>query len=261
MNDSGHPSAKAWYERALDAVIEASAIVATIGLGAIVVMYCIEIFSRYFLNAPTTWANDFIVFTLCAAIFVMMPEITRSGGHVAVTLLTDLMPEKFSPRCAPCAGVRWLRGMPVRRLHQPAGEHQPICQRFADGDDDYRAKVDDHDVHHLRSWRFRAGISASGCFSCAARQRQHDRLKARTHAHRHNRSCRCDHGAADSVRAWAADRRGVPAGQSGRRNVADGSGGVRHVRQLPCSTPAQLSNLRQSRCFFWSANCCSAGAP
>ena len=55
-------------------------------------MYSIEIFSRYFLNAPTTWANDFIVFTLCASIFLMMPEITRSGGHVAVTLLTDLLP-------------------------------------------------------------------------------------------------------------------------------------------------------------------------
>lgn len=56
-------------------------------------MYSIEIFARYFLNAPTTWANDYIVFTLCAAIFLMMPEITRSGGHVAVTLLTDMLPE------------------------------------------------------------------------------------------------------------------------------------------------------------------------
>jgi C4-dicarboxylate transporter, DctQ subunit len=82
-----------WLGQGLDWLIETSAVLATIGLGAIVIMYSIEIFSRYFLNAPTTWANDFIVFTLCASIFLMMPEITRSGGHVAVTLFTDLLPE------------------------------------------------------------------------------------------------------------------------------------------------------------------------
>lgn len=81
------------FAKVLHGLIETSAILATIGLGAIVVMYSIEIFSRYFLNAPTTWANDFIVFTLCASIFLMMPEITRTGGHVAVTLVTDILPE------------------------------------------------------------------------------------------------------------------------------------------------------------------------
>lgn len=94
MSDASLRSDETWYGRSLDWLIEASAIVATIGLGGIVVMYCIEIFSRYFLNAPTTWANDYIVFTLCAAIFLMMPEITRSGGHVAVTLLTDMLPDR-----------------------------------------------------------------------------------------------------------------------------------------------------------------------
>lgn len=94
MDDTAGPAAVAWYNRLLNLLIEISAIIATIGLGAIVVMYSIEIFSRYFLNAPTTWASDFIVFTLCASIFMMMPEITRSGGHVAVTLLTDLLPER-----------------------------------------------------------------------------------------------------------------------------------------------------------------------
>jgi C4-dicarboxylate transporter DctQ subunit len=92
MDDTSDVRPPAWYDRLLNGLIEFSAIFATIGLAAIVIMYSIEIFSRYFLNAPTTWASDFIVFTLCASIFMMMPEITRSGGHVAVTLLTDLLP-------------------------------------------------------------------------------------------------------------------------------------------------------------------------
>ena len=94
MDDSSPSPAHAWYDRVLNILVEISAIVATLGLAAIVVMYSIEIFSRYFLNAPTTWANDLIVFTLCASIFLMMPEITRSGGHVAVTLLTDSLPHE-----------------------------------------------------------------------------------------------------------------------------------------------------------------------
>jgi len=92
MSDANEHRPAAWYDRLLNGLIELSAVFATLGLGAIVVMYSIEIFSRYFLNAPTTWASDFIVFTLCVSIFMMMPEITRSGGHVAVTLLTDLLP-------------------------------------------------------------------------------------------------------------------------------------------------------------------------
>jgi len=97
MTDAQDRPRRAWYDRALDGVIGLCAILATVGLGSIVVMYCIEIFARYFLNAPTIWANDFIVFVLCISIFLMMPEITRSGGHVAVTLLIDNLPRRAQP--------------------------------------------------------------------------------------------------------------------------------------------------------------------
>lgn len=80
------------FDAILHSVTRASAFLATLGLIAILLMYWIEIFSRYFLNSPTSWAGDMTAFTLCAAIFLMMPEITRTGGHVAVTLLTDLLP-------------------------------------------------------------------------------------------------------------------------------------------------------------------------
>ncbi len=79
--------------RFLDGLISLSAQLATAALIAVLLMYWFEIFSRYFLNAPTAWASDMTAFTLCAAIFLMMPEITRTGGHVAVTLLTDLLPQ------------------------------------------------------------------------------------------------------------------------------------------------------------------------
>lgn len=96
------------FNAAFDRLVSACAWLATAMLIAILLMYWIEIFSRYFMNSPTSWASDMTAFTLCAAIFLMMPEITRSGGHVAVTLLTDMLPGRSGvlARCAiACAGA------------------------------------------------------------------------------------------------------------------------------------------------------------
>ena len=64
----------------------------TIALGVITFSYCYEVLVRYIFNAPTTWANELVSYSLCASVFLMMPHVTKKGGHVAVTLFVDIAP-------------------------------------------------------------------------------------------------------------------------------------------------------------------------
>ena len=62
-----------------------------ISLGMIVVCYCYEVAARYFFNSPTEWAHDTASYLLCAMIFLAIPEITRTSGHIAITILLDFL--------------------------------------------------------------------------------------------------------------------------------------------------------------------------
>lgn len=90
----------------------AAAAVAIIGLSS-----CYEVAARYLFSAPTTWAYDATGYLFCAAIFLSMPQLSRSGGHVAITIASDLA----SPRLhlllksliqiagvAACTAVAWI---------------------------------------------------------------------------------------------------------------------------------------------------------
>lgn len=61
-------------------------------LGAIVLIYAFEVTSRYLFGAPTLWASDFVSFLLLISVFTTAPWLTREGGHVAVTIVPDMLP-------------------------------------------------------------------------------------------------------------------------------------------------------------------------
>lgn len=63
-------------------------------LAVILFSYCYEVVSRYFFNAPTWWADMFVSYSLCIGCFLMMPHVTRTKGHVAVTFLLEMLPGK-----------------------------------------------------------------------------------------------------------------------------------------------------------------------
>lgn len=65
----------------------------TIALGVITFAYCYEVLARYVFDAPTTWANELVSYSLCASVFLMMPHVTQKGGHVAITLFVDIAPK------------------------------------------------------------------------------------------------------------------------------------------------------------------------
>ena len=77
-----------------DAVTSASFVGAAAVLAAIAFSFCYEVTARYFFGAPTSWANAFVSYLLCAAIFLAVPELTRRRAHVAINLLLDRLPSK-----------------------------------------------------------------------------------------------------------------------------------------------------------------------
>jgi TRAP-type C4-dicarboxylate transport system permease small subunit len=58
-------------------------------LALIAISFSYEVVARYFFGAPTSWANAFVAYFLCASIFLAAPELTRRRAHVAVTILSD----------------------------------------------------------------------------------------------------------------------------------------------------------------------------
>ena len=74
-----------------DAVTLAGFHLSKLCLGIIVFAYCFEVFARYFFGAPTWWSNEAVQYSLCIGCFLMMPHVTKEKGHVAVTVLLDMM--------------------------------------------------------------------------------------------------------------------------------------------------------------------------
>lgn len=77
----------------LDWVTQLAAVLAAVGLSMIVVSYVYEVVTRYFFNSPTAWVSDFVTYALCASVFLAFPKVTKDRGHVAVTILVDVMPK------------------------------------------------------------------------------------------------------------------------------------------------------------------------
>lgn len=72
-----------------DAITRVSFAASAIILALIAISFSYEVVARYFFDSPTSWANAFVAYFLCASIFLAVPELTRRRGHVAVTLLLD----------------------------------------------------------------------------------------------------------------------------------------------------------------------------
>lgn len=79
-----------------DRITDLSAVLAVVALALIVSAYIFEVFTRYFLSAPTSWVSDFVAYALSASVFLALPKVTRDRGHVAVTILIDVMPARIA---------------------------------------------------------------------------------------------------------------------------------------------------------------------
>jgi TRAP-type C4-dicarboxylate transport system permease small subunit len=83
------PAIWRWLAELHDAITRASFVASAAVLAAIAISFCYEVAARYLFAAPTSWANAFVSYLLCAAIFLAVPELTRRRAHVAINLLVD----------------------------------------------------------------------------------------------------------------------------------------------------------------------------
>ena len=90
---------------------------AQICLLVIVFSYSYETVARYFLGAPTRWSNEVVAYALSLGMFLALPEVTRRGGHIAITAIFDALPPTARARlgrvvafasAAVCLFVAWI---------------------------------------------------------------------------------------------------------------------------------------------------------
>jgi TRAP-type C4-dicarboxylate transport system permease small subunit len=79
-----------------DWLTQLAAVLAAIGLISIVTFYVYEVVTRYIFNSPTAWVSDFVSYALAASVFLALPKVTKDKGHVAVTIIVDIIPENIA---------------------------------------------------------------------------------------------------------------------------------------------------------------------
>ncbi|MEW5420813.1 TRAP transporter small permease [Amorphus sp. 3PC139-8] len=85
------------FFRAHDVLTDTTYIIGVFGLASMVIIYCAEVVTRYFLNSALDWANDAFSNILCITIFAMVPHVTRIGSHIEINLIPELLPSVRRP--------------------------------------------------------------------------------------------------------------------------------------------------------------------
>lgn len=78
----------------LDQVTKLSYILSGLALASMLLLIINEVVLRYFFNAPTTWSADVNQWFFALATMLVLPEITRINGNVAITVLVDRLPHR-----------------------------------------------------------------------------------------------------------------------------------------------------------------------
>jgi TRAP-type C4-dicarboxylate transport system permease small subunit len=91
-------SIASWLARLHDRVTVGGAWLAALCIGAITLLYCSEVVTRYFLRAPSSWTAGVAVYLMLGAVLLVMPYLVMGDDHVSITV-GDYLP----PRTA-----RWL---------------------------------------------------------------------------------------------------------------------------------------------------------
>ncbi|QOR39973.1 TRAP transporter small permease [Billgrantia diversa] len=81
----------AGYIRLTDGVSRFAAYLAAAMFIAGVMAICHMVFVRYVLGMSTSWQTEFTVFSVTGAMLMGSAYVLMTGGHVAITILPDLM--------------------------------------------------------------------------------------------------------------------------------------------------------------------------
>jgi len=86
-----------FFCRVQDALTDAGYIIGVAGLAVMVLIYCAEVVSRYFLGSALSWANDTFSNVMCISLFAMVPHATRAARHIAINLVPEFLPASRVP--------------------------------------------------------------------------------------------------------------------------------------------------------------------
>lgn len=75
-----------------DRVTVIGAWIAALCIGAITLLYCSEVVTRYFLRAPTSWTAAVAVYLMLGTVLLAMPHLAMQQDHVAITVANYLPP-------------------------------------------------------------------------------------------------------------------------------------------------------------------------
>lgn len=76
----------------LDQVTKLCCNLSGLALASMLLLVINEVVMRYVFNAPTTWSADVNQWFFALATMLVLPEITRNNGNVAITVLVDKLP-------------------------------------------------------------------------------------------------------------------------------------------------------------------------
>ncbi|MBO0763082.1 MAG: TRAP transporter small permease [Hyphomicrobiaceae bacterium] len=81
-----------WLARVHDRVTIVGAWLAALCIGAITLLYCGEVVTRYFLRAPSSWSAAVAVYLMLGTVLLVMPHLVMQQDHVAITVADYLAP-------------------------------------------------------------------------------------------------------------------------------------------------------------------------
>jgi TRAP-type C4-dicarboxylate transport system permease small subunit len=73
--------------KTVDAVNRACFLLGAAMIASIAAIYCYEVGARYLFDAPTEWSSLVSSLMFSVGTFLVIPEVTRRGAHVAVDIL------------------------------------------------------------------------------------------------------------------------------------------------------------------------------
>ncbi len=88
-----------------DALTRFAFALAGVALVLLLCAYVFEVVSRYGFNAPTRWTSDLVQYLLCVSVTLALPQVTREGGHVAITSFLEKLPASSQ-----AVAARWIQG-------------------------------------------------------------------------------------------------------------------------------------------------------
>lgn len=81
-----------WYDKILQFILSCLIFIASLSLVALILITCIDVVGRYFLNSPLMGSTELTEITLAIMVFTSLPIVSYYKKHIIVDLLETIIP-------------------------------------------------------------------------------------------------------------------------------------------------------------------------